>query len=119
MIDFLILYEHKARELENICLLKIELENRGYSVEILNIHEIKRLRYLFWKKPKVLITFALYDDQDFYGHVNSIVGNINKVVNLQWEQVLSEKAIENGLYNPKGKAALAVHLSWGKKIMKG
>lgn len=116
MLDFLILYEHKARELENICLLKVELEYRGYSVEILNIRDLNRLRYLLWKKPKVLLTFALYDDQDFYGHVNSIVGHINKVVNLQWEQVLSKKELESdGLHNPKGKAAFAVHLCWGKE----
>ena len=33
-VDFLIIYEHKVRELENMCLIKYELERRGYTVEI-------------------------------------------------------------------------------------
>ena len=28
-VDFLMIYEHKVRELENLCLLKCELEKRG------------------------------------------------------------------------------------------
>ena len=32
MIDFLIIYEHEQRELENVTLLGAELERRGYSV---------------------------------------------------------------------------------------
>lgn len=34
---FPILYEVKNRELENICLLKYEIEKRGYSTEIINV----------------------------------------------------------------------------------
>ena len=34
MIDFLLLYENKGREIESLCLLKLELEHRGYSVVI-------------------------------------------------------------------------------------
>jgi surface carbohydrate biosynthesis protein len=113
VIDFLILYEHKARELENDCLLKYELERRGYSVEILNIHNLKRARYLFQLKPRVILTSALYDDEDFHYHVNTIVGEAHKIVNLQWEQVLSKKWLKVGFHNPKGKAAYATHICWG------
>ncbi|XJZ27089.1 surface carbohydrate biosynthesis protein [Bacillota bacterium Lsc_1132] len=115
MLDFLILYEHKARELENDCLLKYELERRGYSVEILNIHNLKRARYLFRLKPRVILTSALYDSEDFHYHVNTIVGETNKIVNLQWEQVLSKKWLNVGFHNPKGKAAYATHICWGQE----
>lgn len=115
LIDFLIVYEHKARELENNCLLKFELERRGYSVDLLNIHDLKRARYNYRIKPKVILTSALYDDEDFHYHVNAIVGETKKVVNLQWEQVLSEKWLENGFHTPKGKAAYATHVCWGKE----
>ncbi|MBU3104460.1 surface carbohydrate biosynthesis protein [Clostridium gasigenes] len=115
MVDFLITYEHKARELENICLLKVELERRGYRVDIMHTQDLNRLRYLFAKKPKVILTHALYDNEDYYYHVNAIAGNILKVVNLQWEQVLSKEAYKKGFHNPKQKAALATHICWGKE----
>ena len=35
-VDFLFVYEVKARELENICLLACELERRGYTTAIVN-----------------------------------------------------------------------------------
>ena len=36
MLDFLIMYEHKNREINSDCLLKVELERRGYTVKIEN-----------------------------------------------------------------------------------
>ena len=36
-VDFLMIYEHKVRELENLCLIKYELERRGYKVVIKHI----------------------------------------------------------------------------------
>ena len=32
--DVLLTYETRNREIENLCLLKVELEKRGYSVKI-------------------------------------------------------------------------------------
>lgn len=115
MVDFLITYEHKVRELENICLLKAELELRGYVVDIMHTQELNRIKYLLAKKPKVILTHALYDNKDYYYHVNAIVGNTLKVVNLQWEQVLSKEAYKKGFHNPKQKAALATHICWGNE----
>lgn len=113
MVDFLILYEHRARELENVCLIKCELEIRGYSVDILNIQDYNRLSYLF-KGARVILTPALYDNTDFYYHVNTIVGKINKVVNLHWEQVLSDYWEELKFHNPREKATYASHICWGE-----
>lgn len=32
-IDFLFIYEHKVGELENLCLMKCELDHRGYKTK--------------------------------------------------------------------------------------
>ena len=34
-LDFLFIYEHKVRELENLCLIKYELDKRGYKTKII------------------------------------------------------------------------------------
>ena len=42
-LDFLILYEHIVREYESITLLKRELERRGYTAEIRQLLDRKKL----------------------------------------------------------------------------
>lgn len=113
MIDFMILYEHRARELENDCLIKAELENRGYQVELVNVHELKRLKYITYKKPRCIIVPYLYNDRDLFD-VYARVGCIRKIVNLQWEQILSKKWESIGFHIPKENARFATHLCWGR-----
>ena len=43
-LDFLILYEHIVREYESITLLKRELERRGYTAEIRQLLDRKKLK---------------------------------------------------------------------------
>ena len=62
-LDFLILYEHVVREYESITLLKLELERRGYTAEIRQLLDRKKLKYFTWKKPKVLVASAMYDNK--------------------------------------------------------
>ena len=115
MIDFLFIYEHKAREIESLCLLKAALEEKGYSVDIVQAHELNLIRYRFsfWRKPRVVVPFALYDEFSFERHVTDIVGPIKKVVNMHWEQALSKNYIDSGFPIPTGIAADAVHICWG------
>lgn len=115
MIDFLFIYEHKAREIESLCLLKAALEEKGYSVDIAQAHELNLIRYrfAFWRKPRVAIPFALYDEFSFERHVTDIVGPIKKVVNMHWEQALSKNYIDSGFPIPTGIAADVVHICWG------
>ena len=40
-LDFLFIYEHKVRELENLCLMKYELDRRGYRTKIVYIDDAK------------------------------------------------------------------------------
>lgn len=114
MIDFLILYEHKARELENDCLIKAELEKRGYKVDLINAYEYKKIKYFLYYKPKVILVPFLYDNKDISNIIHSRVGNIRKIVNLQWEQVLSKKWEDIGFHIPKEDSIYATHISWGK-----
>lgn len=116
MLDFLFIYEHKVRELESICLLKAYLEQNGFTCDVLWIYDLykKRAKYRTYKRPKVVITFALYDNRSFFAHVINIVGMHKKIVNLQWEQVLSKKYLSLNFHTPKEFAALATHICWGK-----
>lgn len=116
--DFLISYEHKARELDTIVLLKQELEKRGYTVRIHCSYENDVFKYPQFSKVKAkcVIVPAAYDIDviDYFSF--SIVGLVKKIINLQWEQVLSieEESDKNGYHNPKGIARNIVHLCWGE-----
>lgn len=114
-VDFLFIYEIKPREIESICLLGYELKRRGYTVAYVNTW--KNLDRVFMKRldAEVVIGFAAYDTPtvDF---VLSYAGEIRKMVNMQWEQLLSigqkdDKATD---YYIKGKAEKIVHFSWGE-----
>lgn len=114
MYDFLFVYEVKNRELENICLLKIELEHRGYTVKLVETW-YRELYYSDKDEAKVVVTFALYNDSQIL-FLNNYAKNIKKIVNLQWEQVFTVADEENpgSLYNIIGNAKYAVHISWGQ-----
>ncbi|MFA6308341.1 MAG: surface carbohydrate biosynthesis protein [Clostridia bacterium] len=114
-VDFLFLYEIKPRELENICLLKYELEKRGYSVAFMNTWY-----YLNHKKPKynvnVLVSHGLHNDI-IYNFVRSYVKKVKKIVNMQWEQVLTnaDEISKDTFFSFSGMANKVVHISWGEK----
>lgn len=115
MLDFLILYEHKVRELDNICLLKSELEKRGYSVEFHQIDALKRLKFFLAKKPKVVLGTALANNKRINDYVYSTVGSIKKIVNLQLEQVISPKWESTNVFIPTGDGLKITHICWGKE----
>lgn len=112
-IDFLILYEHKVREFENICLIKVELERRGYSVIFSNTFDVKNLK-LFFLKPEVLVGKAM-ETVWLYKQTIKKCGRVKKIVNLQWEQVINEDEEKQKIWTPSGKAKEATHICWGKK----
>lgn len=114
-VDFLFIYEVKAREIENICLIKYELEKRGYSVGIINTWF-----YLKNVKPEytaeVIITFALYNN-DTFNFIATYVNKFNKIVNMQWEQIGSnkEETDKKSLFFLSGVAKKAYHICWGEQ----
>lgn len=111
-MDFLIVYERKSRELENAVLLKLELERRGYSCSICQYYDGRRFRMFGFGKPKVLIVSHLYDTASVARNLSRF-GSVSHVVNLQYEQVLSEKWEKLGHHNPKGEAVKGFHICWG------
>ncbi|MEG2405010.1 MAG: hypothetical protein RSC01_08825, partial [Oscillospiraceae bacterium] len=112
--DFLILYEHVVREYESILLLKLELEKRGYSVEIQQLLGRKKLfRFLF--PPKVLVASCMYNNEAINSHVYNNIGKCNKVVNLHWEQMLSDTQEEEEWFNFSGNAKKCIQTCWGSK----
>ena len=114
-LDFLILYEHVVREYESILLLKAELARRGYTVELRQLLDRKKLKYFTLKKPKVLVSSCMYDDEALNSHVYNNIGVCNKVVNLHWEQMLSDTQEEGAWFNFGGNAKKCVQTCWGKR----
>ncbi|MEG0484881.1 MAG: hypothetical protein RR576_05490 [Oscillospiraceae bacterium] len=112
--DFLILYEHVVREYESILLLKLELEKRGYSVEIQQLLGRKKL-FHFLFPPKVLVASCMYNNEAINSHVYNNIGKCNKVVNLHWEQMLSDTQEEEEWFNFSGNAKKCIQTCWGSK----
>ncbi|MEG2770324.1 MAG: hypothetical protein RR902_05850, partial [Oscillospiraceae bacterium] len=112
-VDFLFIYELKARELENLCLLRAELEKRGYSVAFLNSWygiNHKPVRY----NARVLVVSACYDGGTL-GFFSSFAGKFRQVANLQWEQIMSNDKVfdKDSVWYISGLARAATHISWG------
>lgn len=114
-LDFLILYEHVVREYESLVLLQEELARRGYSAEIHQLLDRKKLKYFTWKKPRVLVSSCMYDDEAVNSHVYNNIGVCNKVVNLHWEQMLSDTQEEGAWFNFNGNAKKCIQTCWGRK----
>lgn len=112
-LDFLILYEHTVREYESILLLAEELRRRGYTADIRQLLDRKKLKYFTWKKPKVLVASNMYDNEGINSHVYNNVGRLDKVVNLHWEQMLSDTQEEEPWFNFNGNAKKCVQTCWG------
>ena len=114
-VDFLFVYEVKNRELENICLLRYELERRGYSVEFINTWYYRN-KPIPKIKAHVLVSFALYND-DVYSFVSKYCYEFKKIINLQWEQTVSirDEKDPSSVYYIKGFPVKAVHIAWGIK----
>lgn len=114
-VDFLIIWEVKNREFENVCLLKCELERRGYTVALFNTWNEAEEKYQCFD-AQVAISPWLYSDLEVC-FILAYAPKVRKIVNLQWEQVIYNlDEINNGkILDIKGAARKAVHISWGKK----
>jgi surface carbohydrate biosynthesis protein len=108
-MNILIIYELYNREYENAQLLARELINRGHIVNIVD----KATCFKFKGDIDVLIIPNCYtsDNYEFYKFMTNAKNA--KIINLQYEQVLSENWEKIGYHNPKGKARDAISLCWG------
>ena len=116
-LDFLFIYEHKVRELENLCLMKYELDRRGYRTRIAYIDDAENALAV---KPKyhtrVLCTMACYRDRTLRWHTKNFV-IFDKVIDLQWENIVypKDEHRENAFKNYSGVGKEVVRVSWGKQ----
>jgi surface carbohydrate biosynthesis protein len=113
-LDFLIVYERKNRELENALLLKLELERRGHKCEVCQYYEGRGFDVFKLGKPKIVLVPHLYDTKSVVRNLSRF-GVITHLINLQYEQVLSDKWERLGHHNPKGEAVKGIHVCWGDK----
>lgn len=117
--DFVFVCESKVRELESCCLIGQELENRGYSVGIINwwMPQI----YIDYEpvSAKVLMSHAIYKDESLNRELAYIDGS-TKVINMQWEQIYSIRELTSDLspWKMEGRAKRVIHLSWGENNYK-
>lgn len=109
-VDVTILYEHRARELENACLLAAELLGRGLTVSVVYMHSPS----VFFTKASVIVVPHLYDDYQVCFMGKTIWGDYPRCfINLQSEQVLRESMPQNSFVDPKEQAKSAQHIAWG------
>lgn len=114
-LDFLFIYEHKVRELENLCLLKYELDKRGYKTKIIHIEDaeaLKAMRPIY--HAKVVVTMACYQNSSIEWHTKNFV-KFDKLIDLQWENIVfpMDEKDTNAYKNYSGVAKHVVRVSWG------
>ena len=110
LMDIHILYEHEEREIYNAYLIKFELEKRGYDVKISRTTEP---RLPFFNAPKLILTPWLFTDMNVDDLKIGYIKRIPKILNLQYEQVMSQMWLDVGYHVSSGKAMNANFLCWG------
>lgn len=114
-VDFIMIYEHKVRELENLCLIKCELEKRGYSVLIFHIEDpviVKAVKPLY--RAKAVMLMACYRNSTLEWHTKDFV-IFDRVIDMQWENIVYPKDEKAGkvFKNYSGIGKEVVRVSWG------
>lgn len=116
-LDFLFVYEHKVRELENLCLAKYELDRRGYRTKIVYIEDAENA---IAPKPiyhtKVLCMMACYENHTIRWHVKDYI-KFDTIIDMQWENIVYPKDEEReGAFKNYIEIGKEVsHVSWGKQ----
>ncbi len=119
-VDFLFIYEVKARELENICLLACELERRGYSTAILNTWTMLKKRSRPIYSCTTLVVSACYNEE-VYRFFTGFAAHYEKVFCLQWEQVpvnYSYHSRQVTSWTYQGVAKQVRNVCWGEAEQK-
>ena len=114
-VDFMMIYEHKVRELENLCLIKYELERRGHTVLIRHIEDEEALDAV---KPvyhaRVVVTMECYQNASLEWHTKDFV-SFDKVIDMQWENIVYPRDEGAGVFkNYTGIGREVVRVSWGE-----
>lgn len=120
MLDFLICYEHKAREYLYYSLIRYEMQRRGYSVKMCHYSFRNHWIYQIFSKPKVVIGPWGHNNIMFPGEyentmvdwcMDTLRGRADYYINMQMEQVFrSDKAKGNVNLNTQENT---FNICWG------
>lgn len=116
-LDFLFVYEHKVRELENLCLIKYELDKRGYRTEIRYIEDAENeLAVKPFIYAKVVLVMACYDNLALSWQIKNYV-RFDKIIDMQWENIVypKDEEREGAFKNYKEIGKAVPHVSWGEQ----
>ena len=115
-VDFLFVYEVRNRELDSICLLGAYLEKKGYRVGYINTWD----SIYHWApeyRAKVTVVPACYMNETYSFFTGQQALKFDKVVDLQWEQVLinmvTHSKVQTG-WDFRGEAKEIRHVCWGE-----
>lgn len=109
-----IIYEVYNREYDNCLLLQAALKYKGIEADIIYKMDILKIKPSL--ERRILIIPNCYNDENFkYYYYASGCGNA-LIINLQYEQVLSndENSLEH--HKPVGRAAYLYNLCWGENF---
>lgn len=118
-IDVLIYYEHVARELQSVLLLKKELEKYNLKVIVYKIRWNETLTHLRYR-PKIIVTPWCYGSDEVNYIKKMWIGSFPKknikIVCLNWEQLSGQSGQK--FVVPKGEAKKVIHFAWGNYFKK-
>lgn len=116
-MDFYICFEHKNRELNSACLLKAELERRGYKAHIVYLSAFNRIYGLLnmIKPTSIVIMPWMYNDENINTVLRTFGRKVSKIINLRCEQISSKKNLSGGYELPKEQTRNLYHVCWGNK----
>lgn len=119
-MEFILFYEEKERELQNAYLLRFELNRRGHELYICNPYRMLNItKERFDFEPDAILTPFLYEEHQLEKIIKPLFSKkIKRIVNLQYEQLLSNNKDEIELHMPKGLNENAIHLCWGNRMQK-
>jgi surface carbohydrate biosynthesis protein len=107
-----LVYERKNRELETAIVLQKMLVDVGFDCSVTQFYKGCDFN-IFGRSPDILIVPHLYNDLSV-ARLIARYGRPKAIINLQYEQVLSDKWEKLGHHNPSGIAMNASHICWGK-----
>ncbi|MAI33830.1 MAG: hypothetical protein CMM07_19445 [Rhodopirellula sp.] len=108
----LIVYERKNRELETALFLQKKFEKVGFECDVVQFYWGFGFNLLS-SGPDILVVPHLYNGLSV-ARLIARYGRPRFILNLQYEQVLSDKWERLGHHNPSGTAMNAVHICWGQ-----
>lgn len=118
VVDFAIVYENKARELESVLHVRRLLEIRGYAVRLLQFpFETSRVRRFQRVRTRVVVVPSAYDNHTLYIMAHQACRGFKYVVNMQWEQIFTvgDEEKSEHYHLPRESARSVMHACWGEK----